>query len=556
MSKRAVADERCACSGVESESELALDMTTIELFMNRGAMFIEYALRGGAALALSWTAWIVLTSAMADHNTVDPEAALSWRSDASIALLSLGKKRFLRATSSAHEQDRESVVFREVWNRGLVLRSNDADLPPKHPEEVLLVRTGRPNVGEVLSIARWLDLIFTRNFYAASVPKPLDESFETQIVDALTLSKAERRNSVLTTHYLSKHSPRRSSDENLAVAKALAKKSLVADPLQREALILLSDIYAREGDTRRSEALLRSAGNRTLRDPVLQAKLIDLLTYDGDYAGAIAKADALMRGFDGYVQRIAEEFLANIAMDARSFSALSNYLARDPPWRKALFEAVSRYDDAESGLRLLSQFASKGNALRGSDMAPTLQLLMKQDRSVEAYLAWVNFLSEEKRSKTGLLFDGNFTEEWSGVPFEWTVAQSPKGSVNFLPDQRVLRVEFVGAKLPKIAVHQTLSLSPGRYRLKMEAMSDELRVARGVSWRIACQSSDQRILVETEPLRGTKHWQEVSADFEMPPEGCDFPLLRLILKAKTPFELIANGVVSFRRMRLARLSGP
>jgi hypothetical protein len=517
------------------------------------AILVEYVLRGGAAIALCGVAWFVLATEAADKNRFDPRAALAWTPNNSTALLSLAKESFIRATFGASEPDRESVVFRETWNRGLVLRSDAADLPPVRSQETLLSRVGRPHVGHIDSIARWLDVAFTRNFYASAVVN--SRSFQSEIADAFSLPPAEASTSVLAGYDFARRSASRlSSHMNLAVAKALARKSMVADPLNEQALVLLSDISAREGDRRRSEALLLSAAERTLRNPIAQARSIGLLTYRGDYRGAIAKADVLMRGFDGYVQRLAADFLANVALDARSASALSDYVVADPPWRTSLFETIARYNDADSGLRLLFDISSKRATLRSSDMAPTLRLLMKQNRTVEAYLAWVNFLSEEKRSKAGLLFDGNFTEEPSGIPFEWSVAQSPKGSVGFLKDRGMLRVEFVGARIPKIAVHQTLSLSPGRYRLKLEATSHELRAARGVSWRIVCRTDNERILGETEPLRGTKQWQEVSTDFETPQEGCDFPLLRLVLKAKTPLDLIANGVVSFRRMRMLRIA--
>ncbi|MBY6242482.1 lipopolysaccharide assembly protein LapB [Methylosinus sp. Sm6] len=368
------------------------------------------------------------------------------------------------------------------------------------------------------------------------------------------------RRSPAPARYVQEHPSVNLRDSDLSTAKAFAQLSLMSDPSQQRALVLLSDIAARMGDRPRSVALLRLAGDRSLRDVTSHTRLLDLQVSHADYLGAIATADALSR-LGGKIRYIIGEFLTSAAIDARSYAALSEFLAEGPSWRRSLFERLSDYQDADSGLRVLAELAKKQDAVRADDLAPILRLLTKQGRIAEAYLAWIQFLPDSKKSKARLLFDGDFTEGPSNIPFEWNVTEFPRGSIGFVEEpnssgKRAIRIEFVGARNPKLSVHQYLSLSSGHYRLKMEARADSLRAARGVVWRISCRGERERVLAETEPLRGTTPWRDLDVDFEMPADGCDFPVLRFALSAKVAPELVANGTVFFRNLRLVRRPGP
>ena len=275
-----------------------------------------------------------------------------------------------------------------------------------------------------------------------------------------------------------------------------------------------------------------------------------------NYFGAISTADALMRNW-GQIPYLIREFLTSAAIDARSYSALSDFLASEPNWRPWIFQSLSAYQDAESGLRLLSEHARKRHVLYASDLEPILQLLTKQDRTIDAYLAWIHLLPQSKMPKAKLLFDGGFTEEPSNIPFEWNVTPLPRGSVGFVGAEnaggrRAICIQFVGERYPRLSIHQLVSLPSGRYQLKMEARADSLRAAQGVVWRISCVQGHERVLAETEALRGSTPWREISVDFDMPADSCDFPVLRLVLKAKSAPEQVANGTVLFRNLDLVR----
>lgn len=526
-------------------------------FERRLAVAVEFGAGLALTLGLFRVAWLILATSMADHyDADDAKAALGWPVDNSVALLSSGEDYFVRATWTTRSERQRSVLFRPAKDNELVFDES----APARAANVLLARAERPTIGDLRSIARWIDLQSSRGYYKRAAA--IVAAMEAQIEPNSSLQPAfdAGRRSPVPARYVLEHPSVNLRDSYLSTAKAFAQLSLISDPSQQGALVLLSDIAARMGDRRRSVALLRLAGGRSLRGVIAHTRLIDFQVSQADYLGAIATADALQR-LGGKIRYILGEFLTSAAIDARSYSALSEFLVEGPQWRHSLFARLSDYQDADSGLRLLTELAKKRNALHAADLAPVLQLLTKQGRTAEAYLAWIQFIPESKKSKARLLFDGGFTEDPSNIPFEWNVMEFPRGSIGFLEEpssggQRAMRIEFVGARYPRLSAHQYLSLSSGRYRLKMEARADSLRAARGVVWRISCRGERERVLAETEALRGSMPWRDLYVDFEMPTAGCDFPVLRLALSAKVAPELVANGTAFFRNLQLVRRPGP
>ncbi|WP_428990233.1 hypothetical protein [Methylocapsa aurea] len=534
------------------------ELTSERNIGTRWAIAVECSVALGVTLVLFPIGWLILSTSIADHEgATDPKSALGWRSAHSVALLSMAEDSFVRATRPAGALRTQSILYRPLKSSELTLEVDRIDAAPARAEALLMERAERPSLRDLGSMARWIDLQVSKSVRirgAGAFDRSESESELAEIVRASEPIASPR--SPVTARYAVDHLDATLLERNMGAAKAFAQRSLISDPLQQGAVVLLSDIAARSGDRARSAALLRLAAERSFRDVVSQTRLMDFQVGQSDYRGALSTADALMRN-GGQIPYLIREFLTSAAMDARSYSALSDVLASEPFWRQWIFQSLSAYQDTDSGLRLLSEHAKSGNALHASDLEPILQLMTKQGRTTEAYLAWIGFLPQTKKSKAKLIFDGDFTEEPSNIPFEWNVTPLPRGSVGFVGNPnsgsgRTIRIQFVGERYPRLSVYQLLSLSPGRYALTMEAMADSLRAAQGVVWRISCVQERERVLAETAALRGSTSWREISVDFEMPADSCDFPVLRLVLKAKSAPEQVANGTAFFRNMDLVR----
>jgi hypothetical protein len=353
------------------------------------------------------------------------------------------------------------------------------------------------------------------------------------------------------------------SPAEISAAENEAQASFRADPLFADALMMLSDIAAREGDRPRSEELLLLAARRSFRNVIAQANMIDWLVAKGDYAKAIEKADVLMRVSPTETANVLMDFLVSASVNLKSYPALLDYLAKRPAWRERLFSAlIAQTNSAAPGLRLLRGLAARGEPPQPGDLSATLQYLVAQGQLDRAHKEWLQFLPEEKRAKMEYLFDGDFTEPPTRLPFEWMIGSTAGASVDLIGSEEVpegkkaLRVEFSGLKVPYLSVAQTLHLPGGPYSLTAEAMTEDLRAARGVVWRVSCMSGKALVLGETEPLAGSRPWRQVGVTFEVPAGQCDFQELQLVVRANSPIEQVAAGMVSFRRLRLQPATQP
>ncbi len=348
------------------------------------------------------------------------------------------------------------------------------------------------------------------------------------------------------------------SRTNLAEARVLAEQSFAADPLQQDALTLLSQIAVLQGDPTRATALLDIAAEYSRRDARTQILLINHLVLGGDYAGAIDRVDMLLRTH-GDISSQLMAFLVSIARDPRSYKALAAYMAGNPPWRGALLADLATPKIApEVSLRLLRAMAAQGATVDHSDVEPLIDEMAQKGHLRQAYLTWIDFLPTSYQSEVGLLFDGDFKHAPSTIPFEWQATASPFASVDFAPGPRLvgpraLRVEFSGGQTPYLNIGQTLFLPVGSYALTVQAKSEGLIAHRGLVWQVSCISPAPTVLGTTDAVIGTTAWHQQTVKFTVPAKQCTFQTLKLVLPARSPLEEVANGMAEFAELRLRKV---
>src|SRR5262249_50298194 len=120
-------------------------------------------------------------------------------------------------------------------------------------------------------------------------------------------------------------------DGNLDSAREYAQGALRSSPLNARALTLLGLIAEQKGDQKDTEALMRIAAARTLRDQTTDEWLLNRDASRGDYAHALVYADAMLR-MSWPFQPELFPVLASFTVHPRAFEALTAFLATSPPW--------------------------------------------------------------------------------------------------------------------------------------------------------------------------------------------------------------------------------
>lgn len=336
-----------------------------------------------------------------------------------------------------------------------------------------------------------------------------------------------------------------------------ARRALRANPLDGRSYRVLGTLAEAAGDREQAAKLFRIAAQRTPRDLLSQAWLLDYHLAEGDLPAAMQNVDLLLRVNPSLFPGM-EPMLLSLAGAPAAHGALAERLATSPPWRGRLLQVVAnKAPDAAAVAPLFERLRKAEGGLAPGELAPWLDRLGREGQWGQAYLLWVSQLPPERLAGLGNVFNGGFEWEPGQGGFDWRFGRVAGARIDRLPvggavDRLALRVAFEDRRVPFAHVRQLLALGPGRYTLAGQARPDNLRTERGLVWTLSCASGGKP-LGETLPLRGSGPWRAFEVDFEVPAQGCAAQWLVLRLPARIPAEQRIGGRAWFDALKISRV---
>jgi hypothetical protein len=160
------------------------------------------------------------------------------------------------------------------------------------------------------------------------------------------------------------------------------------------------------------------------------------------------------------------------------------------------------------------------------------------------------------------LFNAGFDEPFQPEGFDWeTPAKMPANKTGAIVEQRgaegrgaILGINFTGRTLPVPLARQSLFLGEGRYRLRGEYTSNQLRMEQGLAWTIRCTTGGA-VPGRSEALGETAGiWRTFTFEFSIPPD-CGL-VAHLQLETFAPYDaaLGARGRVDFDAFALEKVT--
>jgi hypothetical protein len=340
-------------------------------------------------------------------------------------------------------------------------------------------------------------------------------------------------------------------------ARIRAETALARDPINARALRILGLIAEAAGNEERALAYMQAAASRSIQE----SWALDWLmrhNYDKkDYAAALWYADALLRTRSQARARVLP-VLGSIAEKPEARGELDKLLAANPPWRRLVLAALPRaVTDARTPLLLLLALRGTAHPPTSADIHDYVSLLAANKFYELAYYTWLQFLPPEHLTGAGLLFNGSFQSQPTGMPFDWVLRAGPGAAVDIVErtdkaGERALLIELGPGRVELGGVAQTLLLGPGRYRLEGK-WRGEIAGRRGLVWRVACADKGGAPLGESPMLLGTApSWKDVELAFTVPPAGCRAQHLRLELDARMASEQLVSGSVWLDDLAIVR----
>ncbi|MDG4597922.1 MAG: hypothetical protein P9F75_19920 [Candidatus Contendobacter sp.] len=245
--------------------------------------------------------------------------------------------------------------------------------------------------------------------------------------------------------------------------------------------------------------------------------------------------------------------------EAPATQPLLQPLLADPPewWDSFFAHAAAKAARPETVVSLYQNRNRRGTLPSVDEQRAYLDRLWKENRWLEAYLAWLNGLDERRTWALGNVYNGSFEAPVTHMGFDWRMS-APRGTTVETVETygarggKALHVGFSGERVHFQHVSQYLFLDAGRYRLQGRGRPDGLQAERGLRWRVRCVGAVGALLAESESFVGSDEWRSFAVDFTVPDRECPAQLLRLELDGRVDLDFEAQGGVWFDDLAVVR----
>lgn len=280
----------------------------------------------------------------------------------------------------------------------------------------------------------------------------------------------------------------------------------------------------------------------------------------GDLERALAEWSAAL---DANSDRFETLFpvLLKIAEHPDTRAALNPYVVQPPTWWDRFFDRMAiQALDLDTVRYVYTQRRESGGApISAVERQAYIARLQREGRSTEAYLSWVNGLSDTEREQLGLIFNGGFELAPTGTGFDWHIGGSRGEKVDTAATygtegERALHLLFSNTQEPFRRFFQPLFIDPGRYRVTGQVRTDGLKTNGGLQWSVECRADDKTFsLATSERFLGSQQWRPFEFELELP-SGCTDPTLRLSTYARVQSDYRISGSAWFDDLRMQRLA--
>jgi len=346
---------------------------------------------------------------------------------------------------------------------------------------------------------------------------------------------------------------------NASAVRDWAKTAVMHEPLNARALRILGQLAEADSDDTSASKFMAAANRLSLHQPIATYWLLRASAEARDYKSAIRYADIMLRTAPELYPAVVP-ILAQICADKEGVAIMEAALADNPPWRTQFLAVLpNNVSDARTPLALLLALRDAPVPLTANDIDAYIERLVGHKLYSLAYYTWLQFLPPDELRHAGLLFNGNFDEQPSGLPFDWKISQGSGVTVDIVPrpdkpEAHALMVDFEYGRVEYRSVTELVMLAPGVYRFS-GAYQSKLVGPRGMKWRIVCPNGTMTSGGESPMILGkTAGWENFAFTFTVPATDCQAQYVRLDLDARMASEQLVSGSVLFGDLQIMRVA--
>jgi len=333
------------------------------------------------------------------------------------------------------------------------------------------------------------------------------------------------------------------------------RSALRDEPFNAQGLEMMGLLAISDADSAKAERFMSAASRQSLRRQSAAYWNLKSRLAAQDYTAAAGYADALLRAKPQSIPVLIPTLVAFTTTQSGR-DAFEKLLAENPPWRWAFFWYLKGHiKNPYVPLRLLLALKATSHPPTSREVGAYLRILLDNKLYPLAHYSWLQFLSPDELTRTGLLNNGSFEAPPSGLPYDWTISSGDGATIEITPrddrpGEHALAIELGPGRVKFQPPSQLLALSPGRYTLT-GMLRGNVRGRSGLIWTIGCPPN-AKALAKTEPLLGERRqWARFSVAFEVPKE-CTAQSLELALDAPSASERMISGFANFDDLKISR----
>ncbi|MCG6861954.1 MAG: tetratricopeptide repeat protein [Chromatiaceae bacterium] len=332
-----------------------------------------------------------------------------------------------------------------------------------------------------------------------------------------------------------------------------------ANPTDPRPFLGMADLALAQGDESRSEALVATALDLVPADPRVQRRVAGYWISRGDLERAMRHWSLALEAQPGLGRRLFPVLL-DLAENPDTRSAFMSLAQSPPSWWVAFFEQVAKKAQDVGTVQALYGFR------RASTQTPIMQIerkayvarMEKEGIIVEAYVHWINGLTDDQRRRLALVFDGGFELEPGNWGFEWQMhseqsALVDRAKTHGIDGSAALHLLFRNHEKRFDNVSQTLFLGVGAHRLTGRVRTDNLESEGGLKWVARCLGPEVKDLGESDRFLGSNEWREFAFEFDVP-ASCSLQEIRLVSAGERAYEYKINGDAWFDRLAVRKIA--
>ncbi|WP_456375046.1 tetratricopeptide repeat protein [Thiolapillus sp.] len=340
----------------------------------------------------------------------------------------------------------------------------------------------------------------------------------------------------------------------------LLRRAIVLNPGDAEPMQVLANLLLQSGKPDQADSLMVLAIERMPANKDVRFRAADYWMARGDLDKAVQNWAAVLELDSDQGKRI-YPLLANLAENPATRGVLNRLLQSPPSWWNGFFAYLAKHAERlETVVRIATLRHASKTPLSDEERAMLVERLQKEQQWPEAYLVWINGLSQKQRRYLGSVFDGGFELPPGNGGFFWYFPEHKSLIVRRKhtyggEGEKSLHILYRGQPTPRQQVYQYLLLGKGRYVLQLRQRVDRLRISGGLRWVVRCAGENDRLLGAVLPLVGASDWEMQQATFEVPDAAdCRGQVLRLEISDGGDEYPLVEGEVWFDRISIRKMS--